>query len=131
MNPSQSLIKNAFIYSDGKLLWRHGSRSGKRAGCRNQTTGYWQIVISGKYYSGHVLIWIYHNGEIPKGYIIDHKDEDKSNDNIENLRLATRSQNGFNRKKENSDSFTGFKGVSFDKRRNHFYARIKVNNSYK
>lgn len=36
----------------------------------------------------HRTVWEYHNGEIPKGYHIHHKDEDRYNNNISNLELV-------------------------------------------
>lgn len=36
----------------------------------------------------HRVVWEYHNGEIPKGYHIHHKDSDRSNNNINNLELV-------------------------------------------
>ena len=38
------------------------------------------------------LVWEAHYGEIPKGYLISHKDGDRYNDNIENLELITRAE---------------------------------------
>jgi len=35
----------------------------------------------------HVAVWRYHDGEIPKGYHVHHKDQDRSNNQIENLEL--------------------------------------------
>lgn len=35
----------------------------------------------------HVAVWRYHNGEIPKGYHVHHKDGDRSNNQIDNLEL--------------------------------------------
>lgn len=40
----------------------------------------------------HQYIWIKHNGVIPKGYDIHHIDEDKTNNDISNLRLMTRKE---------------------------------------
>lgn len=36
----------------------------------------------------HRMVWEYHNGTIPKGYHIHHKDEDKSNNDISNLEMV-------------------------------------------
>ena len=36
------------------------------------------------------FIWIKHNGEIPKGYLIHHINQNPLDDRIENLSLATR-----------------------------------------
>ncbi|MBF0709738.1 MULTISPECIES: HNH endonuclease signature motif containing protein [unclassified Gemella] len=38
----------------------------------------------------HVYMWIKHNGEIPKGYQIHHKDENKDNNEIDNLMCMTK-----------------------------------------
>lgn len=35
----------------------------------------------------HREVWMYHNGEIPTGYDIHHKDGDRSNNSIENLEM--------------------------------------------
>lgn len=35
----------------------------------------------------HRAVWEYHNGEVPKGYHVHHKDGDRSNNNISNLEL--------------------------------------------
>ena len=39
------------------------------------------------------VVWITHNGEIPKGMELDHMDGDKSHNHISNLRLVTHAQN--------------------------------------
>lgn len=49
------------------------------------------IFLDGKNKHIHRLEWIKHNGEIPKNCIIHHKDEDKTNWNIENLEMINRS----------------------------------------
>ena len=40
----------------------------------------------------HRAVWKYHNGEIPKGYHIHHKDENRSNNSIENLEMIKGSE---------------------------------------
>lgn len=37
----------------------------------------------------HILVWEQHNGKIPKGMVIHHKDLNKYNNNILNLELVT------------------------------------------
>lgn len=37
----------------------------------------------------HMEVWVYHNGPIPKGYDIHHKDTDKGNNQPENLECIT------------------------------------------
>lgn len=36
----------------------------------------------------HIAVWKYYNGDIPKGYHIHHKDEDRHNNQIENLQMV-------------------------------------------
>ena len=50
------------------------------------------VFINGKNQHIHRLEWIKHHGEIPKGCIIHHKDEDKTNWHIDNLELLKRSE---------------------------------------
>lgn len=64
---------------------------------------YWLDKSSGYYknaqvkpHSLHRQVWIYHNGDIPQGYVIDHIDRNRANNQIENLRLATQSENNKN-----------------------------------
>ena len=61
-----------------------------------------------------------------KGLFVDHIDGDGLNNRRCNMRLATRAQNMRNQKK-NSRNTSGLKGVSFDKRREKWYAKIKLN----
>ncbi len=56
---------------------------------------------------------------------IDHKDHNPLNNQRSNLRPATRSQNGHNHG-ANSNSKTGVKGVSFDRSRNRYRVRLRV-----
>lgn len=41
----------------------------------------------------HRLMWMMHNGKIPEGKEINHKDGNKANNSIENLELVTSSEN--------------------------------------
>lgn len=41
----------------------------------------------------HRVIWYYFNGKIPSDLIVNHKDENKANNSIDNLNLLTTDQN--------------------------------------
>lgn len=60
-------------------------------------TGYVSIQLSKnskhKTFTGHKLVWLAFNGEIPDNYVIDHIDMNKSNNNLSNLRLLTNREN--------------------------------------
>ncbi len=48
------------------------------------------IFLNNKNAHIHKLEWIKHYGEIPKGYVVHHKDENKLNWSIDNLELVSR-----------------------------------------
>jgi len=58
---------------------------------------------------------------------IDHIDNDKTNNNISNLRFATHIENGRNSSISKKNT-SGVKGVCFDKPRQKWRARIGINN---
>ena len=53
-----------------------------------------------KQWLAHRWIWTQVNGEIPKGYDVDHIDFNPSNNKIENLQLVTRKQHRDRRKQK-------------------------------
>jgi hypothetical protein len=53
-------------------------------------------------------------GTSPKGKIVDHIDGDGLNNQRKNLRFASVSQNGMNRK-DNCNNVSGFRGVTYNK----------------
>ena len=59
--------------------------------------GYLEVLLSNnskrKYYRIHRLIWETFYGDIPMDLTVDHIDGNKTNNNIENLRLLTREEN--------------------------------------
>lgn len=86
----------------------------------------WQVKLFGLRYYYHRVIWTMYNGQIPDGMYVDHVDCDPSNNRLENLRLATSSQNQHNRSK-NRRSASGFKGVTWNSRAKKWRARIRLN----
>ena len=63
----------------------------------NNGFGYYQIKLrkNGKRINKYIhrLVWETFNGNIPKGYEINHIDHDKSNNSLANLELVTHSLN--------------------------------------
>lgn len=57
----------------------------------------------------HTLIWRAFNGVIPKGHEVDHKDNDRQNNTLENLNILTKSEN--NQKSYHSGNRSGFLGT--------------------
>lgn len=130
MTPSKKHLVETFEYREGELFWRKktGPRVvvGARAGCDMITTNgqkFRQIHLRGKKYYAHRLIFKMHHGVMPKE--VDHADRDSTNNRIENLRAATRSQQIAN---SHSTRSKIFKGVSWVERQGVWLARITKNN---
>jgi hypothetical protein len=124
---SQAQLKELFEYrEDGNLYWKQTKRGinlSKPAGTMRKN-GYVQISVNRKIYLAHRLVFLMYHGYLPKE--VDHIDGNEANNAIENLRLATPSQNMRNRGKQ-SNNKSGFKGVSWDKRKAKWRATIRIN----
>lgn len=112
----------------GIFNWRiqgiGGITAGDVAGS-SDPRGYQHIFIDRKKYRSHRLAWFYMHGIWVDQ--IDHKDTNCSNNRLDNLRPATRSENAQNRRKPYANSTSGFLGVSKIKRTGRWTAQIMVN----
>ncbi len=78
----------------------------------------------------HRCVWIMHHGPIPAGLTIDHRDGDRTNNRVENLRLATGTQNNRNRKLSVNNR-SGFHGVIWNPRQEKWVARVSEKGRYR
>ena len=128
---TQEIVNNLFDYKDGILYWKvkkpNGVNIGDPAGSPD-SNGYLKTAIKGKFYLNHRLIFLLHNGYLPK--YIDHKDTNPKNNKIDNLREATHQQNLLNRKLDKRNT-SGVKGVSWHKKYNKWQAQLQINGKYK
>lgn len=98
--PTQRELKETFDYENGELLWLSWGKGvrGRRSqiagdkGCKSYS--YRKVSYKKVSYAGfrpllHRLIWVWHNGQIPEGLWVDHINQDKLDNRIENLRLVT------------------------------------------
>lgn len=95
-----------------------GSTTGSILPC-----GYVYLTINGKKFIAHRVAWLLTYGEVPSGEI-DHINGVKTDNRIENLRIASTKQNQENRKIAQATNSTGLLGVS--KFRKIWRARITV-----
>jgi hypothetical protein len=63
----------------------------------------------------------------PPGLLVDHINTDSLDNRRANLRLATHSQNSCNSRRDKSNTYSRFRGVSFSKRKGKWFAAIRVN----
>ncbi len=89
--------------------------------------GYLRAYVAGRSHRLHRLAWMhYHGQEIPEGYWIDHINSNKSDNRIRNLRLATVSENTYNKPMQSNNS-SGFKGVYWHSPSGMWQAKIGKN----
>ena len=91
--------------------------------------GYITIEINNKPYKAHRLAWLYVNGEMPTN-LIDHIDNNRSNNKISNLREATRQENSENYKTPKTNK-SGVKNVSWYKNLNKWVVSISIKKTKK
>ncbi|MDR3560474.1 MAG: HNH endonuclease [Negativicutes bacterium] len=125
-------LKNILDYNPetGIFTWKvnRGSHNckGKAAGSIDRK-GYLRIKLGNKNYRLHRLVWFYVYGEWPPDELeIDHKNHIRSDNRIDNLRLATDLETAHNQVR-NKRNTSGFKGVCWKPKNKKWYARIVVN----
>lgn len=96
-------------------------KTGLKAGSINGH-GYAQIGVDGRNYQAHRLAWLYVYGTFPK-VNLDHRDGNKLNNKLSNLREATSSENNQNQRKKRNNT-SGVKCVHWLKRRMKWQVRI-------
>ena len=126
----QDFLRSIYDYDEkiGRLRYKNTTRyhqAGDIAGYVKQS-GYRFIKINKSEYPEHNIIWIWHFGYIPKGKIIDHKNQVKDDNRTWNIAPATYAENSKNiPMSKRNDS--GVVGVSYDKKTNTWRVRINVN----
>lgn len=106
------------------LVWNKRFAN-KRAESMNN--GYLAIRVYKKQYRANRVVYEMFNGPIPKGMVVDHIDRNPLNNKIENLRLATHSQNQMNRRRTRPDNKLGATGVIRTRRGKPYQAHITIN----
>jgi hypothetical protein len=97
-----------------------GDIAGTRHSC-----GYLKFTHKGRPYFCHRVAWLFAYGEDPGALEIDHANGDRSDNRIENLRLATSSNNQCNIGLR-ADNACGYKGVYWWERQGCWVAKVQV-----
>ena len=123
-------------YNDGILYWKFRENSSKqwntkfvnkKAGWKS-STGYTVIEILGKRYPAHRIIFCMFNGFLPEE--VDHINNDRTDNRIENLRAATSLTNKYNSLTPKHNT-SGIKGVSLHKPTGKWRCSMSINNKTK
>lgn len=119
--PSQEYLNSILEYKDGELFWKISKGSVKKGEkcVYIGNVGYKLIRISNIKYTQHRIIWKMIKGFDPIG-IIDHINQEKTDNRIENLRDVTSNENQKNRKL-NKNNASGYNNILIDKNRNKKY----------
>ena len=114
---------NFLRYEDGKLFWKQKTSNkckvGQEAGSI-KTNGYVHVQLFNKKYYAHRIIWKMFNAVIPKDMQIDHINNNRSDNRIENLQLVTNKQNS--QRRNNSKGYQIING--------RYYAKRTFNNTW-
>jgi hypothetical protein len=112
----------------GLLFWKVNISNKKAGNIAGSINNHGYCVIRYKYrcYMAHRIIWEMCTGPVPDNVPIDHRDRNRSNNRIKNLRIATQSQNNMNSSLRD-DSTSGYKGVRWHKQRQKWCSQICVN----
>lgn len=130
-------IKELFTYSNGHLIRKiktsDNTKTGERAGSLSKSDGYRYVYIDNNNHKEHRIIWMLNNGYIPDGFVIDHKNRNRSDNRLENLRLSTQSQNSCNSpmKINNTSGYYGVSLFDYGNRKKKWRAYITSNKKRK
>ena len=131
MTPQEA--RETFRYEAGKLYWRNKPATfidpGDEAGGPNRgeertRRGRWHIGYRRKLYPRSRLVWMIHRGEIPARKVVDHINNDCTDDRIENLQLLSQRQN-VTKEAKPRDLPTGVR-----RHRNRFAAYARIDGKY-
>jgi|SRR5580765_96318 len=117
-------IFTRIMRSDVRPCW-NSRYADKPAGTISATTGYVNLNIDKRLYRAHRLAWLYVYGTWPDGEL-DHKNLDRLDNRISNLRQATSGQNRANTRKQ-SNNTSGYKGVTRFRYGNVYKWRARIN----
>ena len=128
MELTQELVKELFDYRDGFLYWKvrpaNRVQIGDRAASlsRRKKGNKYVVIIKCKNYLCSRIIFLWHHGYLP--LMVDHENRITTDDRIENIREATRSQNMYN-KTSAKNSTSKYLGVY--RNRNKWKVQIRGN----
>lgn len=129
--PEISLINFYLSVSGKNLIWNFfrspRAKAGDRAGKKDKE-GYLRLMINGKSYFVHRIMYKIHNVEWDELDRIDHIDCDKTNNHISNLRICNKYENMHNQEWKKR-SIVGIKGIDVHPNTGMYRARVQTMNN--
>lgn len=132
--PDLEVLKKYLRYDPelGKIYWiksRGCVKKGSEFGWIDNS-GYLRAIFNGQYILVHRLVWLFAKEKDPDQMEIDHINNIRTDNRIDNLRLASCLSNSLNRL-QRSDNITGIKGVRWHKRDLVWESHISINKKIK
>ena len=137
---TQTQLKEMMRYdpATGTFTWVRGRKFGKQVGYKSKVSPpnrvpkvYWRenIYVNGKRHQAylHCLAFLYMTGDYPpRGIDVDHINQNSLDNRWGNLRLATRSQNNYNKAAPPGHA-SGVVGVTWSSGKGKWCAQIELN----
>jgi len=123
-------VREVLDYNTETGIFKWKKKTGKKVvvgsvtGCKTKN-GYILIRVDNYLFTGHRLAWLYVHGSLPD-CSIDHKNRDRADNRICNLRACTATENGQNASLSKANK-SGVTGVFFNTRAGKWGAQIMVN----
>lgn len=128
---TKQLCDCRYEYKNGVLYWKTSPspkiKIGSPVGSLGKD-GYFSTVVNYKRYFNHRLIFLMHHGYLPE--YIDHINNIPTDNRIENLRKANKSENNYNSKLSFSNT-SGAKHVYWNKKQKQWIVKLGVNKQIK
>ena len=103
--PSQELLKTHFDYDEkrGGLIRKSSQKRSEAVSGSDSKRHVVKMPGDRKNYYVNRLVWIWHNGDIPEGLVVDHINNNTLDDRIENLQAISQSDNLYRRNFKQGD----------------------------
>lgn len=127
--PDLNTLNQYFTYNakTGQLINNFTAgkiKKGAVAGTLNYV-GYVTVSVNNKRYYAHRIIWMMLTGNDPLDFEIDHINNVRDDNRVENIRMVNRQKNSFNVKLRNTNK-SGYKGVFWNKRDKCWTGKVMV-----
>ena len=124
----KDLKKDLFIDLDKQEIIRLSTGNKMKfflVGSKKNDNTYYGINFKKNCLRVHRLFFYWHYGYLPK--LVDHKDRNRFNNKIENLRESTKSNNNRNKNKTKKKTSSKYKGVTWEKTTKKWKAQFSFN----